>query len=292
MTQITELDINNWQPSLDEATQQNITQALEHGKVLFFPNLTFALNEIENEFLSPDVACVNSKNVSYDININKIRGSQVQEDELPQLQEMMHRYATFSHDLVMNLFPHYIPNLKYARTSYRPVEVNSRSSSYRKDDSRLHVDAFPSTPMAGQRIIRVFTNVNPDNQSRYWRLGAPFEEVAAKFIPDIRKPLPGEGKLLRALKVTRGYRTHYDHYMTHIHNKMKKNMEYQKNVHQEAFYFPPGSTWIVYTDQVSHAAMTGQYLFEQSFYLPVHGMLNSENSPLKILENQLGKELI
>ena len=34
--------------------------------------------------------------------------------------------------------------------------------SWRKDDSRLHVDAFPSRPNRGERILRVFCNVNPD----------------------------------------------------------------------------------------------------------------------------------
>lgn len=292
MTQITELKIESWHEEVDEATQQFATNSLEEGKVLFIPNLSFTLNEIEDEFLSPDVADPNSKNISYDIDTKKIRGASCEEGKLPLLEAMMHRYAVFSQELVYHLFPHYIKNIKQARTSYRPVEVKGRPSSYRKDDTRLHVDAFPSTPTGGQRIIRVFTNVNPEEQSRYWRLGAPFEEVASKFISDIRKPLPGEAKILRSLKITRGLRTHYDHYMSHIHNKMKKDMVYQKNVDQEAFYFPPGSTWIVYTDQVSHAAMTGQYLFEQSFYLPVHGMLNPEQSPLKTLEKQLGYELV
>ena len=292
MTQITELSIDSWNSEIDEATQLFATQSLEEGKVLFLPNLNFTLNDVENIFLSPDITDPNSKNVSYDINANKLRGASCEEGELPLLQEMMQRYATFSHELAQRLFPHYIKNLKQARTSYRPVEVSGRPSSYRKDDTRLHVDAFPSSPTGGQRIIRVFTNINPHEQSRYWRLGAPFEDVAMKFIPDVRKPAPGEAKILRSLKITRGLRTRYDHYMTQIHNKMKKDMVYQENVHQEEFYFPPGSTWIVFTDQVSHAAMTGQYLFEQSFYLPVQGMLNPEQSPLKILEKQLGYELV
>ena len=32
---------------------------------------------------------------------------------------------------------------------------------------------------------------------------------------------------------------------------------------------PAGSTWLTFTDQVSHAAMAGQYQFEQTFLLPV-----------------------
>lgn len=292
MSQITELNITQWNPSVEEAVQQQTTELLEQGNVLYFPRLAFSLNENEKQFLTPDIATPQKKNISYDIKSNQIRGAQVEEAQLPQLHHMLQRYATYSHELVKQLFPHYVPNITLARTSYRPVEVKGRVSSYRKDDTRLHVDAYPSTPIGDQRIMRVFSNVNPNDQPRYWRIGTSFSEVCASFIPDIRKPFPAEAKILKALKVTRGLRTKYDHYMTQIHNKMKKNMDYQNTVDQEAFYFPPGSTWIVFTDQVSHAAMSGQYLFEQSFYLPVHAMLNPNLSPLKILEKQLGVVLV
>ena len=37
--------------------------------------------------------------------------------------------------------------------------------------------------------------------------------------------------------------------------------------------FPAGSTWIAFTDCVSHAAMAGQFRLEQTFLLPVDAML-------------------
>ena len=58
--------------------------------------------------------------------------------------------------------------------------------SWRKDDSRLHVDAFPSRPNHGERILRVFCNVNP-NEDRVWRVGESFEAVARRFLPRIRR---------------------------------------------------------------------------------------------------------
>ncbi len=60
----------------------------------------------------------------------------------------------------------------------------------------------------------------------------------------------------------------------------------------QEIHFPPGSTWIVYTDQVSHAAMSGQYVFEQSFYLPIHGLKNESTSPLRTLEHFLNCKLV
>ena len=52
-----------------------------------------------------------------------------------------------------------------------------------------------------------------------------------------------------------------------------------------------GSTWIVQTDSVSHAALSGQSMFEQTFLLPVEGMLDPARSPLRILERLAGRRL-
>ena len=60
---------------------------------------------------------------------------------------------------------------------------------------------------------------------------------------------------------------------------------------QTAYEFPVGSTWMAFTDQVSHAAMAGQHLLEQTFYLPVTAMADEARSPLRILERLTGREL-
>jgi len=53
--------------------------------------------------------------------------------------------------------------------------------------------------------------------------------------------------------------------------------------------FPAGSTWIAFTDQVSHAATAGQYQLEQTFLLPVDAMADPERSPLRVLERIMGR---
>lgn len=292
MSFIQEFDIANWDELFSNEQQQEAVTALESGKVLYFPKLPFEFTDLERQFLSPDFVCPKNKNISYELSSNTLKGTRDSHDNDIALSEMMRRYAEMTHHLVNHLLPAYSKELQQARTSYRPVQVEGRPSSYRKDDTRLHVDAFPSTPMSDKRIIRVFSNVNHLQQPRIWRIGESFDKVAARFLPDIRKPLPLEAQFLSLIKATRGKRTPYDHYMTHIHNAMKADMDYQKNVEQIEFRFPPGSTWMVYTDQVSHAAMNGQYLLEQSFYLPVHAMVSPQTAPLKVLEKALGSPLV
>ena len=55
--------------------------------------------------------------------------------------------------------------------------------------------------------------------------------------------------------------------------------------------FPPGSTWMVFTDQVSHAAMSGQHALEQTFTLEVDGMAEPEHAPVRVLERLKGRKL-
>jgi hypothetical protein len=89
---------------------------------------------------------------------------------------------------------------------------------------------------------------------------------------------------LHLLGLTKALRTPYDHYMLQIHNRMKLDDEYQQTAKYERVEFPPGSTWICFTDQVSHAALAGRYLFEQTFTIPVEAMAQPELSPLKVVE--------
>ena len=66
----------------------------------------------------------------------------------------------------LRLFPHYKGHLTRGNSSFRPSQVATRVTSWRKDDTRLHIDAFPSNPMHGTRLLRVFSNVNPSGQPR------------------------------------------------------------------------------------------------------------------------------
>lgn len=50
---------------------------------------------------------------------------------------------------------------------------------------------------------------------------------------------------------------------------------------------PPSSSWMVFTDSVSHAAMAGQYLLEQTFYLPYTEMFTPEHAPQAIVQSMI-----
>jgi hypothetical protein len=80
--------------------------------------------------------------------------------------------------------------------------------------------------------------------------------------------------------------------MLHLHDRMKADMAYQKSAPQQEVHFAPGSTWICYSDQVLHAAMSGQYMFEQTFHLPIAAQRHPQLSPLQVLERLKGRQLV
>jgi len=289
MTTIVSLDLTRWQAPPDSAAQQGTIGALERGDVLLLPRLGFELAPDERRFLSPAWSDARAKNIS--LEAGALKGARGTAEELDGLARMIGRFAACAGELVSTLFPRYAPYVKRARTSFRPQPAVGRALSWRKDDSRLHVDAFPSRPNQGERILRVFCNVNPATE-RVWRVGDEFGAMARTFLPRLRRQLPGYLALLALLRVTKGVRSEYDHLMLGLHDSAKADIEYQKNCPQQTVRFPPGSTWLCFTDQVMHAAVSGQHMLEQTIHLPVSALYDPESSPLSILQRLCGRRLL
>ena len=79
--------------------------------------------------------------------------------------------------------------------------------------------------------------------------------------------------------------------MLQLHDRMKLDDEYQRTVPHRTIEFAPGATWMVFTDQVSHAALSGQHALEQTFTLTVEGMSDPERAPVRVLERMKGRKL-
>jgi hypothetical protein len=276
----------------DEGPTRGVEDVVEAGRVLAFPNLPFALAESERRFLDPRWADVKAKNVSVRWPSGELRGAVGAADDLHALRAMIVRFAEQSEALALRLFPHYRGHLRRGNTSFRPTDVAGRVRSWRQDDTRLHVDAFPSNPMQGTRLLRVFSNVNPNGEPRRWRVGEPFEAHARRYLASIKPPLPGSAWLMERTGITKRRRTEYDHLMLQLHDRMKADTHYQREAPQETFAFAPGSAWVCFSDQTVHAAMSGQHMLEQTFHLPVQRQYNREASPLAILTRLRGRPLV
>ena len=132
--------------------------------------------------------------------------------------------------------------------SFRPLEEDGRDLPLHKRNDLLHVDAFPSRPTRGGRILRVFTNLNP-TKPRVWQITGPFESLAQAVCRRRRAQcrLPQRIQLVSrtvqdwgAKLGMRGMgRTPYDVFMLRFHDYLKENSAFQANCSKVRLEFPP-----------------------------------------------------
>ncbi|HEY7852410.1 MAG TPA: Kdo hydroxylase family protein [Caulobacteraceae bacterium] len=271
-------------------TSNAFAERLETDGLIVLPDETFTLTPEEGGLLAADLGDGRAKNISLAPGAG-LRGTSAGDDEARRLHALMSRFAAWARELVVTQAPDYAHALETGRTSFRPRAVDDAPVSPRKDDRRLHVDAFASQPTGGRRILRVFANINPAGEDRVWRVGEPFEAYARRWLDKARRPWPGEAWALQRLGLTKGRRTAYDSLMLALHDGAKLDPVYQRDAPRREVRFAPGATWIVFTDSTVHAAIAGRFALEQTFYLPLSAMAAPAASPARILERMSGRTL-
>lgn len=290
MTGVHALGISTWTGPFGAAERREAIGALESGQVLHFPALPFVLRQDEHPLLTPALSSGRAKNISLDPS-GGLKHDAATKAEQVLLRAMMRRFAMGAVSLVGGLFPAYAAKLERARTSYRPVEIAGRHYSPISDDTRLHVDAFPTRPMRGRRILRLFANVSPNGNPRVWNVGEPFADMAAKILPRVKRPSALADIVRAATLQTRGLRSPYDNLMLGLHDNAKLDMDYQRATPKTEIAFAPGTTWLCFTDQVMHAALSGQFVLEQTFHLDIDAMAEPDRAPIRVLEKMTGRLL-
>jgi hypothetical protein len=275
---------------VDDLGADGFALRLETAGLVRLPGEPFRLPPEADPLISSDLADGRAKNISLAPG-GEVRGAVGDAAARGRLATLMAGYRDWAQATLRASAPRYAAWLEPGRTSLRTREVAEGAPSKRKDDRRLHVDAFASQPTGGRRILRVFTNIDPRGEDRVWRVGEPFDAHARRWAGRLRRPWPGEAWALRRLGVTRATRTAYDALMLGLHDAAKLDDAYQASAPRQEIAFPAGATWIVYTDSVVHAAVRGRFALEQTFYLPVDAMAAPDASPARILERLTGRPL-
>jgi hypothetical protein len=279
-------------PPAAATSNEGFEAEVENGRVLWFPHLRFELLPGEERLLDPAVGDAKAKNISLRAADDALRGAGPDPADQAALKAMLLRWRDQAMALAERLFPHYRGRAKIGNASFRPYAVEGRQRSWRQDDSRLHVDAFPSNPSRGQRLLRVFTNLNPRGEPRVWRVGEPFEDFARRHVARIGRPLPGSAWAMNALGITKRRRSEYDHFMLELHDRGKADLDWQRDSPQVTVRFEPGQTWVVFSDQVLHAVMSGQFMLEMTILLQPEDLLTPQTSPLHVLQRLTGRALL
>lgn len=280
---------------------------LEAGNILFFPKIPFTFPQDEIDFLlkQKQTSTKGRKNIAYKPDQDLITNHDSTDEVLSQkLHEVMKNYSQRVTSFLSELLSPYKNEWKIDYASFRPFQEKGRNLRLRARNDLLHVDAFPTRPLHGARILRFFTNINP-NESRKWMTTLPFGDLAAQFGGKKGVPFPSEvgygfkDNLSRKVKemicktgIKIPLRSPYDQFMLNMHHFLKENSEFQKNCPKDHWEFPPQSCWAVYTDLVSHAALSGQFALEQTILVPQWALLQPEKSPVSILERLTKKNMV
>jgi hypothetical protein len=274
---------------------------LEAGNILFFSRPPFDIPHDDRGFLlgRTQTSSALHKNVAYRPAEDRVTGlAKSEEVEAARLRLILKSYSQHAAQFLGELLPPYAGKWKLDFASFRPLEERGRPARLHARNDLPHFDSFPTRPTNGDRILRVFTNLNP-SQNRVWTTSQTFEAIGPHFAKSLGLPRPrsanplarGARSLAAVLRFAGAHRPPYDNFMHRCHNAMKEDTNFRESCPKQRWEFPPGSSWIVFTDCVSHAVLEGQYALEQTFLISRQAMVEPEKSPIAILERIAGYPL-
>jgi len=277
--------------------RQNCVQ-LEQGNILFSPNPLIKLPPEDIQLLVSQSQGPSRlhKNIAYRPLEDRLTGYTGEGGErVPRLREILREYSRQALKLAAELLAPYKAAWRLDFASFRACEEQGRQMRSHARNDLLHVDSFPTRPLNGDRILRIFTNLNP-SYPRVWNTSLTFDELARKFAGDPAMPLPRpfSGPHRMAIRLARAFgfgslaRSPYDRWMLKFHHFLKANDDFQRTTPRSRWEFPPQSTWLVFTDMVSHAVLSGQFALEQTFIVSRRSLADTEKAPVNILERMAG----
>lgn len=272
-------------------------RALERGNILLFRETPFSIPADDRRTLlaTGQAGGHLHKNISYRPLKDQVTGVDTPEaGERENVRRALRNYSHAAIGLLERVLAPYRSRWRTDYASYRSIEEEGRDLPWKKRNDLLHTDAFPTRPTRGDLILRIFTNVNPD-KDRVWMTSDPFAQVAARYASSagLTRIAAHSFSPLRALGRAFGLpnRSRYDEFMLGFHDFLKGSAEYQSNCVKYRFAFPPGSTWIVFTDIVPHAVLSGRCALEQTMIIARDSLLQPECAPVSILERLSGARL-
>lgn len=288
--------------SIDDegATPETACQFLEKGGVIVFPEGTLSLPQADREFLlgQKQAEAGYFKNIAYRPAEDRVSGFKYSEQQdYERLRSVMSNFNKQVTVLLRTFLAPYAKNWQPDFATFRSIEEQGRKMRLRARNDLLHVDSFPTRPIYGDRILRTFLNVNP-RQSRIWNTSHTFEQLLKMFRDHVSPPhsfmrheKPKSNlwqEIAQKLGLKLSGRSSYDDFMLRFHNFLKENSNFQQNTKKDRWEFAPGAVWIVFTDMVSHAVLSGQFALEQTFIISQKDLLLPQKAPINLIKKTYG----
>lgn len=281
--------------------EEDLARRLESGAILVFadPPLRLGADDLDVLRRQNPTHSRFHKNIAYRPDGGRLGGvGGIPRDDREPIRRALANFSNEAVRVVATLFPRYADSWRIGYTSFRPFEEAGRPLRTTSRNDLMHFDAFPSRPTNGDRILRFFTNIHP-SQPRQWVSGGNFDLLAERYAASsgILAAVSEKGEENRVGLLSRIFgkrnekRSAYDEFMLRFHDHLKRNQDFQRNAPREEFSFAPGSTWMVFTDGVSHAVLSGRHALEQTFIVSRRSLASAESAPIAVLERLAGRPL-
>jgi hypothetical protein len=277
-------------------------ERLERGEVVYFAKCPFPVAEGDDRLFLLDqrLAGRAHKNISYNPATGKAKGFALTTSEQGhRLQKLLANFAETATAWLAKWLPTYAAHWQRDQVSFRPEEEATRQLRQKARNDLIHVDAFPSRPTNGKRILRLFVNVNPTDP-RIWVTSDPFAKLLDRFGKEVGLPYEYHPSILETLKsgvlglfnpkVKK--RSAYDSFMLRFHDFLKANDKFQEKGPKRFWRFPPNSLWLAITDTASHAVLRGRYALEHSYFIQPQALALPNESPPALLAKVCGKPVL
>jgi len=289
---------------LAKAGPYDLSDELERGRIVAFPECPIGLPSREDlGFLREEMPKVlKLKNISYHPESRRIVGIRGDRAVIERVESILRAHSERVQQFLGKMIPALASGWMIGTSSFRPMQEKGRELSAHASNELVHVDAGAYGATHGDRILRFFVNVNPV-EDRVWITKGSFPDLFKRFgeraglLPPAGNGFLEEGLFDRVRTATVNAisavvppaklldSSPYDRAMRRFHNFMKDTPEFQSDQagHQE-FRMKPFWAWMVFTDMVSHAVISGQHALVDTFVVPLGNCRLKEMAPINVLK--------
>lgn len=291
-------------PAAADASER-IALALESNHIVYFPRSPIPLPDAATlEYLRSELPSrLKLKNVSYHPEGARVTGLEGDETLYERTRDVLKRHLDDVAGFIYRVMPRWRGACRVGTCSFRPIQERGRNLKPHASNELVHVDAGAYGATNGDRIFRFFVNVN-EHEDRVWASKGSLSDVlewhgAAAGLLD-----PSGGL---QMSIDKGLADHafsaairglaklnplahtldsspYDRTMRRLHNYMKDSEDFKRDMRgYEEIRFPPYSAWMVFTDGVSHASLSGQFALVTTIIVPRTALEHPQFSPYEIL---------
>jgi hypothetical protein len=283
----------------------SVAEALESHHIVFFPHSPIPLpDETTLHYLRGDLPSrLKLKNISYHPEIDRIAGLEADAQTSTRLTGILRDHLAHVSAFLHEHIAHLTADWTIGTCSFRPIQERGRNLKPHASNELVHIDAGAYGATDGDRILRFFVNFS-DSEDRVWATKGPIEQLVARFGREaglidahgrlavrLAKSAPDRALsgvvsgLARLNPLARVLDTSpYDRAMRRLHNYMKDDAAFRQDQRgYEEIRFPPYSAWMVFTDSVSHASVSGQFAFVTTIIVRRRNMKHPQFAPFNVL---------